>query len=561
MVARTSWPELPSTTATVAPTYRGGLATTPLSLFLLRGAKAVATPLVPGVSITLGRGADVGCDLGDRSVSRRHAVIRRTSVIEIEDLGSQNGTYVGSVRIPPNQSVPLEVDQIVRCGNVAAVVLPSSDIRPGDELSTSEEFRRAFDRACTRARRLGHDVAVFHVKIESPVSPVEVQRLAMDTLPECAVVTEDAPTDFRALCPKAGVESCDRAARSLTARLRGVVANPRVNVRFFPRAEPGAQVAGAESESLVVINPAMVELYKSVRRYAQGTISVLVNGETGVGKERVVERLHAASPRRNAPFLRLNCAAFTESLLESQLFGHEKGAFTGANGAQAGLLEAANGGTVFLDEVGELSVSAQVKLLRCLEDGTVLRVGSVEPRPIDVRFVAATNRDLRREVAGGRFREDLYFRIAAATIKVPPLRERRDEVEALAGLFIARTSAELVVPPPELSPAALRVLLRYSWPGNIREFRNVIERGVLLCSTGTIGPEHLPLDEEAALASGRMAPDRGSDEHEDKRAAIVSALAQAGGNQTKAARALGISRVTLGKRMDRYGISRPRKSK
>ncbi len=570
MPAREEWPEGPSTTAVVSPAGIDGPVVGRLSLFLLRGANVESWVIPPGGSLVVGRGRDAECVIEERSVSRRHARIHRGDSLTVEDLGSHNGTYVGPHRLQPNRPVPIEVDQVIRFGSTTAVVLPTTDARPGDELAAAEEFERAFQRACSRARKLGHDAAVFHVRTGEPLSDAEVHRLSVDTLPRCALVTKDGDSDYRALCTESRVVECEAAARRLASRLREVTSDAGVVVRFFPRADSDSDTQPGKGDSLIVVNQAMVELYENVRRLAQGTISILVNGETGVGKERVVEAVHRESPRRDKPFLRLNCAAFTESLLESQLFGHEKGAFTGATGSQAGLLETASGGTVFLDEVGELSVSAQVKLLRCLEDGVVMRVGAVKPRPIDVRFVAATNRDLQKEVERGRFREDLYYRIAAATLKVPPLRERVDEIEPLARLFIERASSDLAVPPPALSDEALHVLRCHVWPGNIREFRNVIERAVLLCNTETIEPQQLPLEpgesadfDATTPAEVQTLPGGTALTESDRkaRAEIVDALAEAGGNQTKAARLLGISRVTLGKRLDRYAIPRPRKSR
>jgi DNA-binding NtrC family response regulator len=284
----------------------------------------------------------------------------------------------------------------------------------------------------------------------------------------------------------------------------------------------------------------------AMRRVARGTISVLILGETGVGKERMAEAIHRASPRAGAPFVCVNCAALSESLVESELFGHDRGAFTGATGSKPGLLEIADGGTVFLDEIGELPPGLQVKLLRVLEERKLLRVGAVRPRAIDVRFVSATNRDLRDEIAAGRFREDLFFRLGGATLRIPPLRERTDEIPALA----RELAATIVADPPAISDAAFAALAAHSWPGNIRELRNTIERAILMCDGDAIEPADLEL-----------VPARGSDPAipaRDERSRIVLALERSAGNQTQAARLLRVSRATLVRRLDEYKLPRPR---
>jgi two-component system response regulator AtoC len=330
-----------------------------------------------------------------------------------------------------------------------------------------------------------------------------------------------------------------------------------------PSGRPDAPVALGKSA-------AMQEVERVVDRIAVGTISVLVVGETGVGKELVAEAIHRRSPRANKPLVRLNCAAVNATLLESEWFGYERGAFTGATASKPGLLETADGGTVLLDEVGELPPDIQAKLLRVLEDRAILRVGGVRPRRIDVRFVAATNRDLDAESAAGRFRRDLYFRLNGVTIAVPPLRERPDEIEPLARLFSAEASRSSGLPGPmPIEVEALAWLRAYEWPGNVRELRNAIERAVLLAAGGrAISTADLP----KALRPGpsaRAVTDEGSrpprarslkdDVADVEKRRVLDALAAAGNNQKKAAELLGISRGTLSARLQAFGIARPRK--
>ncbi len=319
-----------------------------------------------------------------------------------------------------------------------------------------------------------------------------------------------------------------------------------------------------DGERVIVRTDAMEKVFALAARVSQTRMTVLILGETGTGKEIVAHTIHARSNRRKAPFLLLNCAALSDTLLESELFGHEKGAFTGAHEAKAGLFEKAAGGTVFLDEVGDTSLQIQAKLLRVFEERRVLRVGSVTPRSIDVRFITATNKDLNGEVAQGKFRKDFLFRLSGVTVHVPPLRERRAEIEPLARLFAARIAAELGRAVPDLAPDTLARLAAHPWPGNIRELKNVVEHAVLVCDDGPVRPDHLQLSAEtpAEPAGGAAAP--GAEALQDQvagleRARILDALERSGGNQTKAAELLGMPRRTFVRKLGQYDIERPRK--
>jgi two-component system response regulator AtoC len=340
----------------------------------------------------------------------------------------------------------------------------------------------------------------------------------------------------------------------------------------------------------------MDRLYRLVDLVATGTLSVILQGETGVGKEVMAKRIHQRSARAEQPFLKINCAAFAESMVESELFGHERGAFTGAAAAKAGLLEAASGGTVLLDEVAELSLPMQAKLLRAVGNAEILRIGSLKPRTIDVRFIAATNGDFNDLIARGAFRSDLYFRLNGICLTIPPLRERTSELAELSAEFIRDASERLGVSPPRLSERANTWLLEQAWPGNIRELKSVIERAVLLAGGLTIDVEHLQVDAEFSGGALRLAqlpsaanaaptpsvpqsvpasaaskpqvgkapsaaePEKLRDEVERlERERIADAITRCGGNQTKAAELLGISRRALLHRLDAYGLPRPRK--
>ena len=359
-----------------------------------------------------------------------------------------------------------------------------------------------------------------------------------------------------------------------------------------PAGKPGPQAVSAVSSRppsdgapLVLLDSEMKRAYDIAVRAAQSGISVLITGETGAGKEIFAETIHLRSNRRDKPLLRLNCAALPEALLESELFGHERGAFTGATQTKVGLLESNDQGTVFLDEIGEMPLSTQAKLLRVLEEKTILRVGATRPRSIDVRFIWATNRDLRAEARAGRFRQDLYYRIAGVEFSIPPLRKRPSEIEPLARMFLERFCRRSALPLPQITPAALEALQRYSWPGNVRELKNVMERAPFLSGGSVIDAEHIPT-EGGSDANGMFPPEEqestevffasrvgpslpsnpasipasGLRDSDAERARIAQALEQCAGNQTRAAKLLNISRRTLINYIERLNMPRPKKS-
>ena len=372
-------------------------------------------------------------------------------------------------------------------------------------------------------------------------------------------------------------------------------------VQYAPRlgAVPLAASSSGQPRDLdpaiVIRDPVMQSVYDVLHRVAPSTIGVLILGETGVGKEVVAATLHRLSGARSkGPFVCINCAALNTSVFESEVFGHQQGSFTGAVKSKPGLLETADKGTVFLDEVGELPWSEQAKLLRVIETREITRVGGLKPQAIDVRFVAATNRDLRADIQAGNFREDLYFRLNGVSVRIPPLRERPAEIELLVHTFLSSMAVGLGSKPPTVSARAMQLLTQYHWPGNIRELKNAIECAVLLSTgSGSIEPLHLPpevtsgsLPPEVTSASPppreqstppehrsstpaprsatrvtAQSPPAVSDEREQsERDRIVAALAAFSGNQTRAAEYLAMPRRTLVSKLTAYGLPRPRKS-
>jgi DNA-binding NtrC family response regulator len=313
-------------------------------------------------------------------------------------------------------------------------------------------------------------------------------------------------------------------------------------------------------DNIVGAHGSMQEVFRLVHKVAASTSTILIYGESGTGKELIARALHQESDRRSRPFYAVNVAALPESILETELFGHEKGAFTGAAARKIGLFEQASGSTLFLDEVGDLKRDLQVKLLRALQEREVIRVGGTERIPIDVRIVAATNHDLEREVREGRFREDLYYRLAVIPVVLPPLRERRTDIPLLVEHFIAKYAGG---EKRSISPEALKILMSHSWPGNVRELESVIERAMLLGE----GPLIVPADLPAAVRAGVSAavrgpldfeiPESGIDLEQVERSLILKALEKAEGNVSRAARLLGLSRRTLQYRLEKLQQGAP----
>jgi DNA-binding NtrC family response regulator len=317
------------------------------------------------------------------------------------------------------------------------------------------------------------------------------------------------------------------------------------------------RVEGGEGRATVVTQDlAMQRLLETARQIAPTDCNVVITGESGTGKELLARYIHLHSARAGARFLGVNCGALQEELLASELFGHEKGAFTGAVARKQGLIEAASGGTLLLDEVAEMPASMQVKLLRVIQERELLRVGGSDPVPVDVRLVAATNRPLEAEVAAGRLRQDLYFRLNVVNLVVPPLRERRDDVPLLAFYFLKRHALAMGKAVEDIAPEALRLLGAYEFPGNVRELSNFIERGVALATGRELLPAHLP--EALGKLEVRVVRPAGAGglptlEAQEEQL-VREALASTGGNRTRAAQILGIDRVSLWRKIKRYGI-------
>jgi DNA-binding NtrC family response regulator len=313
-----------------------------------------------------------------------------------------------------------------------------------------------------------------------------------------------------------------------------------------------AEREGTLFEDLVSSSPAMNPVFKLIEDVAPTDTPVLITGETGTGKELVARAIHAHSPRAFGPFVTINCGALTESLLESELFGHERGAFTGAVKARRGRLEMADGGTLFLDEVGEIPLKMQIDLLRVLEERTFQRVGGSLSLTSDFRLVCATHQDLPQIIAAGRFRPDFYYRINVIAISIPALRDRPEDIQALAAHFLIRYSREMSKPIKDFTPEALRLLSAYSWPGNVRELKNVVERAVVICRSTILGASDLVF-----LQPGQEGEARGLTLQEVELEHLRRIIAASDGNISLAAKTLDIDRSTLIRKIKRYGLNKP----
>ncbi len=384
------------------------------------------------------------------------------------------------------------------------------------------------------------DVALLDLNLPDGSGIDVLRHIAAEGLPtECIVLTGNAEIQSAIEAMKLGAyDYLSKPARLDELEILVSKAAEKARLR---RENSGLKLRLERQErgqSIVTDDSTLKGLLASLGRVASSDLPVLIEGETGTGKELVARGVHQQSPRAQQPFVAVNCGAFPESLVESELFGHEKGAFTGAIARRAGVFELADRGVLFLDEVGEMSLAVQVKLLRAIETGEFTRVGGTRPARADIRIVSATNKDLRAQVQAGAFREDLYYRLSGLTLRLPPLRERKGDVALLAAHFLSRFGKG-----SSLSPAALERLKSYSWPGNVRELQMVVRRAIVLCASNTIGPDDLPIDGPrnwpvAVLRAGLTL-------EQMERQYIETVLAEHKGNRGNAAKALGIDPKTL----------------
>jgi two-component system, NtrC family, response regulator AtoC len=526
--------------------------------------------------VTFGRSRGATIVVEHEKVSRLHTRVRRTdNGIEVEDLGSRNGTRVNGELI--TKVTQVESGDEIAIGPILAVVGVTTGLRRSsaivDATATESRLAAEIDRSVRYRRPL--TVALVRISDDEAIEALAHAVRPMD------LIGEDIGDDYLMLLPEldrttgaamltrlfevARISRTETKLASLCVPDDGttvetVIARLRTQLRGGrERVATEPPLAGVGT---IVHDPAMRRVYALVDRIADSNMTVLILGETGVGKELVTEAIHAKSSRRDQPLVKLNCAALPETLLESELFGYERGAFTGADKRKVGFFEAANGGTLFLDEIGDMPLSLQSKLLRVLERKVITRVGGTVEVPTDARVIAATHRDLDADVREGRFRQDLMYRIGGFTIAVPPLRDRPHEILPLAEHFARVAAAEQGRPAPSFGADARDALIAYGWPGNVRELRNAVERAIVLCGDEI---QLADLPERLRDAGNRVRPvaiatspnDVRGQLAEVERAAIVAALDAEGQNQTRAARKLGLSRRALIYKMEKYGLKEP----
>jgi len=388
------------------------------------------------------------------------------------------------------------------------------------------------------------------------VDGVEVLKELKRRMPELPVVILTAVNDVSRAVEVTKLGAFDYLVKPVDERRLLSVLRHAVSVRRLEREVERLRGELGERfhlRRIVGSSAAMRRVYDQIERVKDSDISVFISGESGTGKELVARAIHYGSRRASGPFVDVNCAAIPESLQESELFGHEKGAFTGAVAAYAGRFEQAQGGTIFLDEVGEMSPSTQARLLRVLQERTLQRIGGTRRIELDVRVISASNTDLEEAVREGRFRQDLYYRLVVFPIQLPPLRERREDIPLLVEHFLEKHAADAGRRVRRVHPDALRRLLAHDWPGNVRELENVIHRALLVCDGEEIAPDDLP-PELGRLATAPAAEEVPMSLEELERWAIERAVAACGGNLSEAARRLGIGRSTLYRKMQQYGI-------
>ncbi|WP_437626990.1 sigma 54-interacting transcriptional regulator [Sorangium sp. So ce1151] len=549
-------------------------------------------------ALIVGRSDDADVKLDTAAVSRRHAkIVVSGGEIRITDLGSHNGTVVNGERIEGSRT--LGSGDVVAIGDTTLMLRREPPSR-GSALIDMGQLRRRVEEEIERAADSARPFGLAVVSVGAVQMRTTLAQRALSVLRLMDIVAWDGGSHLAIGFPELGGEAARAAVLQLLEAIAPLAPEARAGLASYPFdggdtetllagartaasiGAPGSIASASETavqhvigeRTILVADAAMIRLFELIRRLAASDLPVLVLGETGAGKENAATAVHHWSARAQKPLITLNCAALPETLVESELFGYEKGAFSEARTSKPGLLERAHGGTVFLDEIGELPLGVQAKLLRALEAKRITRLGDVRDREVDIRIVAATNRDLEAEVLAGRFRQDLLFRLSAAVVELPPLRHRRRELPILARLFLAEACARTGRPALDLSEAALAALFAHPFPGNVRELKNAMEYAAATTDGPLIEPWSLPeriagLDVPPRQAADTSAPPASEparfkpiaeELREIESARMRQALDAADGVQKRAAALLGMPVRTFTFKLKQYGIL-PREGK
>jgi two-component system response regulator AtoC len=589
------------------------------SLLVYHREGAQMVPLIPNVPIVLGRSAPADVSINDVNLSRQHArfTLIEDEQVAVEDLGSTNGTFVDGEEVErallaPGQEVTVGSTVTATFHALAADQPPPSST----DFAGHEKFRAALEAEVVRARFFGRRLAVLLLKAVGP-KPSHVRFWApraqglLRPIDRLGLYSDDS---LHVLLPEAGTTQANDMAAAMVAAMAGMTPQPvaiTCGIAVFPDTSTHAEELVGESRAaaqrataaapvqlarlqeprtfvqgearvastMVAESASMQQLLRTAARVARGNLPVLIVGETGTGKEVLSRHIHDESSRKAKPLVCVNCAAIPQQLVESTLFGHERGAFTGANTQQKGVFEAADAGTVFLDEIGELPAAAQAALLRVLETKRFARVGSTKEITVDVRVIAATHRDLESMVEAGLFRQDLLYRLNAITLPIVPLRERGDDIPILAQRFLEQANEANNGNVSGIDASAIELLRGYAWPGNVRELKNSIERAVVIAQSDTLAVDDLPERVRAFSVSPPQSP-RASLEDAEPATVLETSLAALNGdfrtrmerleaellkqalreaswNQTLAARQLAMPLRTLVYKIRMHGIRRP----
>jgi DNA-binding NtrC family response regulator len=572
-----------------------------LYLLVFEGNSSSLCPLPREGELLIGRASTADLHVQDASVSRHHARVTVTDgAARIADLDSHNGVKVNGVRVEGAQ--PLRNGDVVLLGDVTLVFNHEGRPQPAPRPLDANAFQSRLTEELERVLRYELSASVIALEPGPSTVPLtELARAASSVLRRMDVVGQSGPGQLLVFLPELLQQEAEGSARQLIAALSSLAPETRAGVATAPQdgmdaealisaaraaaltAPPGgARTSGPNlyrlalgERSVIVADAAMVRIYEQLRKLAASTLPVLIHGETGTGKENAAWAVHHWSPRAGQPFIALNCAALPESLVESELFGYERGAFSGATSSRAGLFEKASGGTLFLDEVAELPLAVQAKLLRAVDQKCVTRLGDSRERPVDLRIVAATHRILANEVKAGRFREDLFFRLSTAVVLLRPLRGRPRELPLLARTFLEEACARAGRPPLDISAAAMGLLCAHDWPGNVRELKGLMDYAAATVDGPTLEPscvrdalqrgapeEQAPPPEPApaaveprTLPAPRTFRPIAEELRELERQRMQEALQATGGVQKRAAQLIGMPLRTFALKFKQYGLS------